>query len=194
MKKIDKRKVLVPIKTKPKKPSHENVAQVIDDIDDEKKLVILKAMLKTELMAECRKRKLPTTGTKVELVDILMKKKKENSFKDMLKPDLIKACKEQGLPFIGTKARLLSALLSKEEEEKKEVDAAKEKMGAKGCFEDMEETPKTDQSKTFASREHDDGEREETILEEVMLLQKDPKRMGDKVDLQMMKKKRQKKT
>ena len=132
---------------------------------------------------------MPSSGTKAELVTRLMKKKKEQGFKDMLKPDLIKACKEQGLPFIGTKINLMSALLKKKEEN--EADTAKEKkVKVRRCFKDMED-PEKDQTKILASQEHDEGEREETIREEAKLLQKDPKRMGDKVDLQ--KKKRKKK-
>ena len=114
-------------KTYPKKTP----AKINEEDDDEKKLLKLKGMLKAELISECKKNKLPTSGTKAELVAVLIKKKKkkDKGFRDMLKPDLIRACKEQGLPLIGLKMHLVSALERKE----KEAVALKEKKEARRC-------------------------------------------------------------
>lgn len=123
---------------------------------------------------------------------ISLKKKKEKTSKDMLKPDLIKACKERRLPFIGTRAHLISALVRESsaanavpggEESRERCNAEKE---ARGCPDKglARRIPK----KILASQDHDAGSG--SILEEEKLLQKYQKGRGDKVDLQMKKKRK----
>ena len=120
----------------------------------------------------------------------------------MLKPNLIRAWKDKGLPFFGNRAHLKSALVKEataEKRRKKAVPLPGEKcnaekemkeMKARGCPANANELPNRDQNKSLASRDLDDGRG--SVQEKVKLLQKDQKRMGDKVDLQMMKRKRKK--
>ena len=102
------------------------------------------------------------------------KGKKDNPYKDMLKPDLIRACKETGLPFIGTRAHFIVALVKE----------------ARGSQEDSKELPKEDLLKILPSMDHEDASG--SICKEEKLLQKDQKRMEDKVDLLMTRKQLQK--
>ena len=95
------------------------------------------------------------------------------------------------MPFIGLKTHLISALEKKEKE--KGTDAPKKKKEARRCTENKEENHKPDTNQIFASQDHVDGEWDGTSLAKVKLLQKDPKRMGEQVDLKMMKKKKQNK-
>ena len=131
--------------------------------------------------------------SKQKLLRLKKKKEEEKPFRYMLKPDLIRACKERRLPFIGTRAHLISALV-REKAAAKAVPFSEEKSNTeeevRGCLDKAKELSKRYPSKILSSRDH--GDVSGSIWEKEKLLHKNQKRMIDKVDLQMMKKKRKK--